>query len=180
MKINDGTGGGHDARVDINKHLNTRSFTNDMAHWVSKEKGQAYIWTGDTYNYDAADTILLLRNDATDKNLIITDIWIRGDTETDADIHFTSGAAFTPTGTAVTGVNLNRNSTNTAEATCIRDETANTQGNVFLALRISADTEYHVDTKGMVILGYHNSIGVDFVTDGGEAYVSIAGYYEDK
>ncbi len=149
------------------------------AHMQAHRNGQTYTWTGTNYNYDAADTILLIRNDSNSKDLVIDYIWIRGDTETDFTVHYTDGSVFAPTGTAVTGVSTSRKKANSADATAIRDETANTQGNIALVGRLTADLTEHVDLKSSVILGLDDCIAVDFTTDGGEAYVSILGHYED-
>lgn len=166
--------------IDNDGHGHIRAFTQDYVHWNSHENGRVYTWTSDTYNYDANDTILLLRNDSTSLDLIITDIFLRSDTETDFDLHFTDETAFTPAGTTITGVNMNRLTSNVADATCIRNETGNTKGNIAFADRLTADLTRHIATRGAIVLGYYDVLAVDFITDGGEAYVTYAGYFEDK
>ena len=101
------------------------------------------------------------------------------DTDSVATIHLPV-TEVTPTGTAVTGVNLNTTSQNVAEATAIRDETDNTQGSVIWSGEVyAASGPFCVDFDGAVILGKNKSIGVDYVTEGAACDVTIIGYYED-
>ena len=140
--------------------------------------GQAYSWTNATYNYDAADTILAVQNTSTTHNLHIDQIWCHGDTTTRVIVHATSEDGFTIAGTTVTGVNLNRASSNTAAATAKADETGNTQGNIIWAGSIPADNATPVAIGLGVILYLNDAIAVDFTDDGGEALVTIIGHYE--
>ena len=144
----------------------------------ASEKGDAYIWTNETYNYDAADTILSVRNDHSSMNLHITKIRLHGDTETEVEVHVPN-TTYTPTGTAVVGENLNRITRKTAEATAICDETGQaTQGDVVERVRIKANTDYIIELDGALVLGHDQAVAVDYVTDGAEAHVSIWGYYK--
>ena len=140
--------------------------------------GLAYSWTNATYNYDAADTILAVQNTSTTHNLHIDQIWCHGDTTTRVIVHATSEDGFTIAGTTVTGVNLNRASSNTASATAKADETGNTQGNIFWAGSIPADNATPVAIGLGIILDLSDAIAVDFTDDGGEALVTIIGHYE--
>lgn len=146
---------------------------------ISEDKGEAFIWTNETYDYAAADTILLVRNDRTDKKLYIEKIALHGDTQTEVEIHVPT-ASFTIAGTAVVGECLNRamDKDATVYATAKADETGNTQGDVIERVRIKADTDYPVNFDGALILDSNKSVGVDYVTDGAEAHVSIWGYFK--
>ena len=93
-------------------------------------------------------------------------------------VHATSEDGFTIAGTTVTGVNLNRASSNTAAATAKADETGNTQGNIIWAGSIPADNATPVAIGLGVILDLNDAIAVDFTDDGGEALVTIIGHYE--
>jgi len=155
-------------------------FTTQKNHLLESSivDGQAYSWTNATYNYDAADTILAVQNTSTTHNLHIDQIWCHGDTTTRVIVHATSEDGFTIAGTTVTGVNLNRASSNTAAATAKADETGNTQGNIFWAGSIPADNATPVAIGLGVILDLSDAIAVDFTDDGGEALVTIIGHYE--
>jgi len=157
----------------------SRLLVDARSEWLNAVRnGDAYIWANETYNYDAADTIISVRNDHSTKNLHIEKIKLHGDTETEVEIHVPN-TTFTPTGTAIVGENLNRTIQRTAEATAIGDETGQaTQGDVIERVRIKADTDYIIDFGGAFILGHDDSVGVDFVTVGAEAHISIWGYFK--
>ena len=176
IHIEDGTGQGYIAKVDDNNHLNTHSVTENECHFISDEKGYTFSWSNVSYDYDAGDTILLVRNDDTDRHLHICYIDISGDTNTEVVIHCPDN--ITPAGTTVTAVNLNRMSGNTANATAKADENTNSQGNIIWRGRILANTVKRVTFDACVILGYHDSIAIDFVTNGGAADVDIIGYFD--
>ena len=146
---------------------------------VSEDSGEVFIWTCETYDYAAADTILLVRNDRTDKDLHILKVVLHGDTETEVEIHVPT-VAFTIAGTAVVGEALNRSLDRdaTTYATAKANETGNTQGDVIERKRIKADTDMEVNLDGAVILGSNQAIGIDYVTIGAEAHVSIWGYFK--
>jgi len=146
---------------------------------ISEETGEAFIWTIETYDYSAGDTILLVRNDHASKKLRIHKIVLHGDTETEVEIHIPT-AAFTIAGTAVIGEALNRvfDKVSTTYATAKANETGNTQGDVIERVRIKADTDYSVSFRGALILASEQAVGIDFVTVGAEAHVSIWGYFK--
>ena len=150
--------------------------------YISETTGEAFIWTVETYNYAGADTILLVKNIHATKKLHIEKMFLQGDTETEVEIHVPT-TAFTIAGTnIVVGQGLNRtfDLDATAYASAFDDETGNTQGDVIERKRILADIEKEVNFNGALILNTGKSIGIDFVTVGGEAHVSIWGYYKEN
>jgi hypothetical protein len=166
--------------ADIGRSASLPEYTTGKNHLLhsSVVDGQAYSWTNATYNYDAADTILAVQNTSTTHNLHIDQIWCHGDTTTRVIVNATSEDGFTIAGTSVTGVNLNRSSSNVAAATAKADETGNTQGNIIWAGSIPADNATPVAIGLGVILDLNDAIAVDFTDDGGEALVTIIGHYE--
>lgn len=166
---------GETMEVDTDNRL----LVDARSEWLNAVRnGDAYIWTAETYDYDTADTIISVRNDHSTKNLHITKVKLHGDTETEVEIHVPN-TTFTPTGTALVGENLNRTIQRTAEATAKVDETGQaTQGDVIERVRIKADTDYEVDFGGALILGHDDAVAVDYATDGGEAHISIWGYFK--
>lgn len=179
MKIDDGTGKNYSQKVDEYNRALVLATVEQEFKFISEKTGEAFIWTNETYDYAAADTVLLVRNDLTNKNLHIWKIKLHGDTETEVEIHIPT-AAFTIAGTAVVGEALNRvlDKNAASYATAKANETGNTQGDVIERVRIKADTDLPIEFAGAVILDADKSIGVDYVTDGGEAHVSIWGYYK--
>ena len=166
--------------VDSDGHGHVRAFTQDVAHLQSDELGKSFTWAIVPYNYAALDTILLLRNDDPENQLVVTDIWMTSDAATDFILHYTDGVAFVPAGTAVLAQNSNRKKVGTAAlATAMATETNNAQGNITIQLPLAANVPVHIDTKAAVILGYHNSIAIDFPTVGTMAWAVMGGYFQE-
>jgi hypothetical protein len=147
------------------------------------EDGLAFSWSNATYDYDASDTILGVENNSATRDLKIKRILITGSTATEFIVHASSGV--TMAGTAVTGVNLNRNSNNTADATAIGDETGNGQAAAsysgrLLTGRFANNGIVDIAVDGAIVLPNDHNIGVDFVTNGTAANVTVWGYYVDR
>jgi hypothetical protein len=166
---------GNVAKVTAENMLRTYSVTEaEIAH-VSEEEGLAFSWSNVSYDYDALDTILLVKNTSATKKLIIDKVIISADVATVAVLHLPACA--TPTGTAVIGVNLRRDSGNVADATAIGDETTNTQANIIKNFQLLAATDTVYDTQGSIVLGQNDCIAVDFVTNGAVCYATFDGHY---
>ncbi len=174
--LKDGRGTGESAGVNSLGELLTRSTTRSEMETVSQQSGLAFSWSNATYDYAAADTILLVKNTSS-VDLHVEAVLVSGDTATEVVVHSPTTVT-SPTGTAVTGVNLNRTSGKTAEATAIADETTNTQGNIISAFRMPANTPVGVGLEGALVLGSGDSVAVDFVTDGAACNVTILGYFD--
>ena len=157
--------------------LNMDSRSATRAYYLSRDDAQAFCWTNLTYDYTAADTILLVKNMHTTKVLVIEGIWASGDTATEVVVHRPT-TEVTVAGTEVVGINLNGESSNVAQASARADETGNSQGSIITSGRIPANTMTPMGAPGVVRLAQKQSIGVDFVTEGAAANVSIVGYFE--
>lgn len=169
------------AEVSKERQLLTKAMQESEFEFISETTGEAFVWTIETYNYNAADTILSVRNIHATKKLHIEKVFLHGDTETEVEIHVPT-SDFTPTGTAVIGQGLNRSRDvdATAYATAIADETGQaTQGDVVERRRIKADIDMEVNFNGALILANKQAIAVDYVTVGGEAHVSIWGFFKE-
>lgn len=178
IQILDGTGGGSLAQVTTEGHLVIDAFALEEIAHISNEHGQAFTWSSGTYDGAAADTVLLVKNTSSVRKLFIQSIWMSSDVETRVVIHVPTSEV-TPTGTAVTGRNMNITSGNVAEATAIRDETNNTQGNIYWSGEIPIlSTPYEVRLHSALILGQNDSLGVDYVADAAACDVVIMGYFE--
>lgn len=169
------TEAGGKGRADVSARADAREY------YVSRDEGEAYSWRNATYNYTAADTILLVKNTHTTKALVISSITMAGDSATEVLVHIPT-AEVTPTGTEVTGLNRNGNSSNVAAATAKGNETNNSSppaaATIDFSTRIGADAPYHYETHDTLRLAQNQSVGVDFVTVGAAADVTITGYYE--
>jgi len=160
--IRDGQGHGSLAGVDSENRLKTYSTIETEISHESEVNKRVYTWSH-SYNSGANDTILWLKNTSTTKNLIIEKIVLSSDTTTHFIIHFPSTTA-SPTGTAITGTNINRSSNNSAEATAYGDETGNTRGVVMAQGIILNNTPAIMPIDGSIILGVNDEIGIDFVS----------------
>jgi hypothetical protein len=176
MQIKDGVGTGYLAGVDNENRLEVYSTTETEISHESESNERAYTWQH-SYDYDAGDTIILVKNTSPTKNLIIEKILISSDTTTQFVIHFPKDT--TLAGTLTTGVNLNRRSNNTADAVAYCNETGNTRGVVMGQATIMANMSVFVPMDGAVILGVGNEIAVDLETAGTFGSVSIRGYYHE-
>lgn len=174
-RIQDGTGNGFWARVTREFMLRVYAQVESEISHVSENDGLAFSWSNVTYDYDAADTILLVKNTSPTRNLIIEDIVYGGDTATIVTIHLPT--CDSPTGTAIVATNVKPKSGATAEATAIGDETTNAQANIYRNFFIGAAESKVYNTEGAVILGLNDCIAIDFVTNGAAAYCSITGYF---
>ena len=127
--VEDGQGTGNKAVVDSEGHLIVDALTfPDIAH-VSDVHGKTFFWASGTYDPDAGDTILLVKNTSSTDKLFITDIWVSTDIETRVVVHLPTSEV-TVTGTTITGVNSNTTSSIVASASAARDEKNNSQVDV--------------------------------------------------
>ena len=145
--------------------------------------GDAYAWTNATYDPAAHDTILGVQNDSTTRDLFIERMWVNSDTASQFVVHTSSGV--TMAGTALTGVNLNRGSSNVAPATAKADETGNGQQAASYTGRIitghvAAAGLVEVRLYGSLLLPYGWNVGIDLTADAAATVMTIWGYFRDK
>lgn len=183
MQIDDGTGTGRKAKVNLDNYLHVSAVGESRLSHNSDKHSNSYSWTAVSADIDAGDTGLLIANDSTTQNLHITKVYMWADVATQFKIHCPAYAA--PAGTAVVANNLNRTSPKAAPATAKADETGNTfaAGNVVLTVRnneVGTD-QFGVDWdfEGALILGYHQCVAVDIIAESAAFEVTIFGYFED-
>ncbi len=179
LTIADGKGTGNEAEVDFDNRLVVRAIVEKDLEYASDKNGLAYTWSSGTYDPDAGDTILSVKNTSTTRHIHIQNIWLSCDTETRVVIHLLSDNSI-PAGTSITGTNLNMTSGNIAEATATRDDTGYaTQGSILWSGEIQAATNpLMVAFDGAVILGTNDAIGVDYVSASTAADVVICGHFD--
>jgi len=178
MQIKDGTGSGDLAGV-VDNRLLVSSRSEERLFYASRDDGQAYAWVTATSTTAANDTILLIKNTSKTKNLFIDHLGLTLASASVVTVHRPTTLVATPTGTAVTGVNLNGQSANVADASAKKDETTNSQGDVFLKIQAVAATPIERDLKGAVILGPDQSIGIDVVATQASFECNIVGWFEE-
>lgn len=168
-------------KADVNKDHAVQVSAPSGIHQASL-KGDVYAFNSVSYVPSAADTILCVANDSSERLLVISKIYLYSDVPTAVDVHFPAKATWT--GTAVTGVNLNRAVDKAAPATAITDETGQaTQGPIWITLHTNevATDQFSIDysTNDAIILGKDTAIGIDLVANAGEEECTIIGYYID-
>lgn len=163
---------------------NNRLRVRPLSEWErAVADGRAYSWSNATYDYTAADTIIGVENNSSTQDLYIERIVLTGDTASEFVVHTSS--AVTMAGTAITGVNLNRNSSLTADATAIGDETGNGQAAAsysgrLVSGRFANNGIVDLEIGGAIVLPDDHNIGIDFITNGAAANCTIWGYYKDR
>jgi len=182
LQLESGAGNGASAIITDDGRQNTSARSTSRLYYQSKEGTRGYSWQSLTYNYTAADTILLVKNTSTVETLVIHSISFSGDTTSVWHIHRPT-TDVTVAGTTVTGANLNGLSSTPALATAAADETGNSQGTILYSATVLANTTYCVTDKTIgtaIRLGTNQSIAVDVVTVGAAAVCSIVGFYESE
>jgi len=165
---------GYSAGVNDDNQLQTHAVTmTELEQAV--QNGDAYVWCFTGYDYDAADTVMHIKNTDTVRELVLCQINLYCDTASKVQVHKPSGT--TIAGTSITGVNMNVSSSNTALATTTQDETGNTQGTVLINKYVAANGTIDLIDEGQIVLGYGKELGVDIVTAGTMAYGQIIGFY---
>lgn len=163
-----------------------RLLSRPYSDWLyAVDNGLAFSWTNATYDYDANDTILGVENNSATHDLYIWWIGCTGSTATQIVVHTSSGV--TMAGTAVTGVNMNRNSNVAAASytTAKADETGNGQQAAsytgrLLAGRIANAGWIEWDVQGAIRLPNDNNIGIDYTADGTTCQCTILGYMKAR
>jgi len=146
------------------------------------EEDEAFGWTSVTANIDANDTAILVTNDSTTKHLHIVSMYAYADAPTAVD--FFTPAYATITGTAITGIALNRSAVTIAPATALGDTTGDTLANIFATLYTNeTTTDQHgvwLQLDGLLVLGYHDSAAIAIVAEPAVTNAAIIGYYHDN
>ena len=176
LQIEDGKGSGRKAEVNDEFQLVVRAIAEAEIESVSEVQGKSYIWTSQDLNIAAAETLLLVKNDAAEPLHISQIIFSSGNVATRYEVHIVT-ADITPAGGAATGFNMNTNSGNVAVATAKSNETANTQGTVIYDVSLLATTTFTLHTDGL-LLAKNISLGIDQVAESTAGNVTIVGHFE--
>ncbi len=146
------------------------------------EEDEAFGWTSATANIDANDTVILVTNNSDTKHLHIEQMYVYSDVPSALD--FFSPAFATFTGTAITGVAMNRAATTVAPVTALGDTSGDTLANIFATLysNETAGDQHGVwlNLDGGLILGYHDSAAIAIVAASAVANGYISGYFHDN
>ncbi len=189
MIITGGTGNGYSAKVTSENKLATYSVTETELMHVSEEEEDAYIITTPFLTITTTGgRILWIRNDATDKVLMIERLsvsWDGGSASHDETVQlemYGGDALPSANETAVTPVNLNTGSGKVAETTAYYwDEVGNgmtsSGGTVIGRSQAAIGTLKH--NTGGLILTYNQAMSINLKADDevGEASIIVVCYY---
>ena len=144
-------------------------------------QGNAYSWSNLTYDYDQHDTLLAVENNSASMDLHIERIYLVCDTVGQFTVF--SASAITLAGTALVGVNLNRNSSNVAPATAKADETGQGEQAAgylgrLLTGRLAVNIGEMIEVGGTIVLPLDYMIGIDSNVNGWAFVATVWGYFE--
>jgi hypothetical protein len=172
------SGGGFTADVNNRSEL---LVTRDSPLMRAALLGNAFSWTNVPADIATGETMLIVRNDTADQDLVIDHVKIHNGNAAvcNYDIHIVT-AAYTNAGTDVVGVNLNTAyGTFASKYSATADETGNTQGAMLTEFwAVLADASYHVDVQCILTQG--TALGIDQVTESTRGTAQIVGYFIDK
>jgi len=179
----DGAGDGRLAGVDELRQLYV---TTETPWQKACRRGDAYLWQNATADIATGETMVLVRNDSTTRNIVIHGIYIGNGNvaATTYDIHYVT-AAFTNAGTNIVGINMNANFGAATDVTATADETGNTQGTVIMdyislvAAKGDMLTAANFPAIGITLAG-GTAIAVDQITESTAGVGGIYGYFVDK
>lgn len=166
---------GNEANVNEEKELEVRAINETELEHASV-KGTAYSWDSTELDIDAGDTMLFVKN-TSDTPLVLDRAIVNG-SNVICTWDFGIGAlTTTPSGTGVTGVNLNEIfASAVAEADAFSDETAVADANVILRVKTPVSNTVVVNLDG-VILGKNHYIQINQETESTSGSVCLIGHY---
>ena len=191
IQIEDGTGTGLTVAVNGKNEMRVRSTNHPLQHAISEDDGQAYQVVGDFASINnSTHTVLHIKNTSTTKNLYITYMRLQtidlagGTAPPDSGTYWQIGTGRTVSsgGTAVTPVNVNFSSGNTADATCTDDNP--TMAGTFTEIdRWYPEGEADWITynkEAAVVLGKDDTLEIRITSTAtsGEAYARISFFFE--
>ncbi len=178
IQISDGKGAGGPAEVRDQKLVTISAGLSPLA--FATLEGRAYSFSNVTYDPDALDTIILLKNIHPTKNFHICDVALSADAATEWTAHIIT-VVFTQAGTlAITPVNLNSNFGNSSSIDAFGDETANSLGAIVHPHFITtiANTSLQYNYNGALVIAPGHAWALDTVGASTAAHVSVTGYQE--
>jgi len=179
FQITDGKGRSFGAEVNSENQLVVRSISAEEIQHASGVLGTAYSWTSAATSIDAGDTRLFVKN-LSDTPLVLDRATINGSNVV-CNWNFLIGAATTtPTGTLITGVNINQTfSSKVADAIAYDDETAVADGSVVDSVWTPVTNTIVCNLHG-IILGKNHYIQFNQVTGSTSGSVVLFGHFEES
>lgn len=161
VRIEDGGGKNGSATVSNTQRLDVSSRSASREYYESRDTGQVYTVISIDATAVANEETMYVQNTSTSKDMIIEKITIGADVLSQWRIKFVTGTA--AGGSALTPVNLNKGSSNTAAATCRGDGavTGLTDDGDITIIRIDADSHDEIGFDEALRLGQDDAIAVE-------------------
>jgi hypothetical protein len=187
FSITDGTGKGYEAKVGSDNRAHVEAKSQSLQHVISKEEGQSYQVIGDFASINnSTHTILHIKNTSSTRYLVVTYIRLQtidlagGTAPPDSGTYWEIGTGRTVSsgGSAVTPVNMNIASGNSADATCT-DNNPTMSGTFTQIDKVYPESEADLITynkEGALILGKDDTIEIRIASDNtsGEAIARVS------
>ncbi len=174
--IEDGKGRGYKAEVNPANQLVTRAiFEPEIEH--ASDDGNAYSWHAPIRDLVAGETMLFVQNLGTNPLHLDRLVLAGSNVICQWDLGIGS-ATTTPTGTLVTGVNMNETfSTKLADAIAYTDETAVADATVMFHIWTPITNTVVFDLSG-VILGQNHYVQINQETESSTGSLTLVGHFE--
>lgn len=165
VRIEDGTGKSFFVGVNSVNRLDASARVASRAFYISRDQGQVYTVVSEDATAVANEETIYLQNTSPTRNMFIDRILVSPDTASQWRLKFVTGTA--AGGSALTPVNLNKTSSNSAEAIARGDGsiTGLTDDGDIVIFRIAASTSRTIDTQSIIILGQNDAIAVECETN---------------
>ncbi len=178
IKIGDGLGTGQEVGVSpVGNRLNVSSRSDDRSYYVSRDNGDAYTITSEA-TAASGEYFLYFKNTSTTQKFYIKDIRIGTVEQGIFKLSYVDGEALG--GSAITPVNLNKNSANIA-ATDSRGQAAIsgiTDDGIIDTVNVGAANSIDIDLHDSLILGQSNAIAIKYNGPTSEVNSTIFGFYD--
>ncbi len=165
VRIDDGGGKNGFVTVSNNQRLDVSARAASREYYESRDQGQVYSVISVDATAVANEESIYLQNTSTNKDMIIQNIVISTDTNSLWRIKFVTGTA--AGGSALTPVNLNKASSNAADAVARGDGavTGLTDGGDITLVRIAANSHDELSFSEALRPGQNDAIAVECETN---------------
>ncbi len=178
LQIEDGKGRGYNTEVNSENELVTRAITEAEIEHASS-LGNAYSWDSTELDIDTGDTMLFVKNTG-EVPLILDKVIITASNVSCTWTILVGTATTTPSGTTITGVNLNTQfSTKIADVTSLSDETAVADGSIISRLLTVATPGFIVHDLTGVIIAKNGYVQVNQITESTSGSAILYGHFEN-
>jgi hypothetical protein len=140
------------------------------------EDAQTYIWNT-SFSAATGNEVIYIKNTSKTKLLVIDKITVNS---VNAGLFELYSATGTASGTTITGVNTNRTSGNSAEASALGEAsvTGLTIGDRIDIARVPANGRATMELQDVLILGLDDAITITYTGSTGIVDLIVTGYYD--